>query len=157
MLDYLEPNATFMLREAIAQLREEDAKNFDVACRVSPHLERSIMAHDAVHVLFACDTSDKGEAIAHAWMLLGTTVTPRQLRDVMATRDHRTFAGELGHGRRVLALLSALPSIAVAALRARRMNRRWSWTEYDRYLDTPLANIRSEYGIRLRTERQMIP
>lgn len=155
MLDYLNSDATLTLRDAITQLREEDAKERDVAPRVAPGVERSMTAHDAVHVVFACDTSDKGEAVAHAWMLLGTTVTHRQMREVMGTRDHRAFARELGHGRRLLALLSALPSIAAAGFRARRMRRRWSWTDYDRYLDTPLAEIRREYGVRVPSRRSV--
>lgn len=106
-------------------------------------------AHDAVHVLFACDTSDRGEAVAHAWMLLGTTVTHREIREVTAGRDHRAFFVEVGHARRLRALLRALPEIAWTALRARRMRRRWPWTNYDRYLDVPLAEIRSEYGIQV--------
>lgn len=151
MLEYLKPNTSLTLRGGITQLREEDAKERDMAGTVAPEVERSMTAHDAVHVIFACDTSDKGEAVAHAWMLLGTTVTHRQLRDVMGTQDHRAFARELGRGRRLLALLSAIPAIMAAALRARQMHRRWSWFDYDRYLDTPIVDIRSEYGVRVIT------
>lgn len=155
MLDYMNPDAAITLRQAIIQLREEDAKERDVALRVAPEVERSMTAHDAVHVIFACDTSDKGEAIAHAWMLLGTTVTHRQLRSVMATSDHHAFARELGHGRRMVALLSVLPSIAAAVFRARRMRQRWGWTSYERYLDTPLTEIRREYGIAVPRRRAL--
>jgi ubiquinone biosynthesis protein Coq4 len=149
MLDYLNPDCPLSLREAIAQLRDEDAKERDVAPSVAPEVERSMTAHDAVHVIFACDTSDRGEAIAHAWMLLGTTVTHRQLTEVMGTGDHRMFVREIGHARRLRALLSALPAVAVAAFRARRMTKRWSWTDYERYLDAPLVEIRREYGVRV--------
>lgn len=149
MLDYLKPDCTLTLRAAIAQLREEDAKDRDVAAKVAPEVERSMTAHDAVHVIFGCDTSDRGEAIAHAWMLLGTTVTHRQLRDVMSTRDHRAFVRGIGHARRLKALVSALPAVAAAALTARRMTKRWSWTDYDRHLDVPLAHIRREHGVRI--------
>ena len=31
-----------------------------------------------------------------------------------------------------------------------RMPRRWPWSEFDTYLDVPLAEIRREYGIRIR-------
>lgn len=149
MLDYLKRDSRLTLREAITQLRQEDAKDRDVASTVAPEVERSMTAHDAVHAVFACDTSDRGEAVAHAWMLLGTTLTRRELHEVMASRDHRSFAAGIGHRRRLLALLSALPAIAAAALRARRMSRRWPWDGYDRYLDTPLADIRREYGVRV--------
>jgi hypothetical protein len=150
MLGYLDPGCTLTLRDAIALLREEDAKERDVAPLVAPEVERSMTAHDAVHVLFACDTSDHGEALAHAWMLLGTSVTHRQLRAVMATRDHRRFARDLGHVRRLRALLGALPAIASAIPRALRMRRRWDWTGYDRHLDRSLADIRREHGIIVR-------
>lgn len=153
MLEYLDPNCTLTLRDAITQLREEDAKDRDVASKVAPEVARSMTAHDAVHVIFACDTSDRGEAVAHAWMLLGTTVTHRQLREVMRTRDHRAFVRQIGHRRRLRAAVAALPAIAGAALRARRMRRRWSWTDYDHHLDTPLAEIRREHGIRVPAPR----
>ena len=103
MLDYLDPDCRLTLRQDIAQLREEDAKLRDVAPRVAPKVECSVTAHDAVHIIFACDTSDRGEVIAHAWLLLGTTVTHRELRDVMDTRDHRAFVQEVGLARRLLA------------------------------------------------------
>lgn len=149
MLDYLRPDSSLTLRDAIGQLRKEDAKKRDVAPIAAPEMQRAITAHDAVHVIFACDTSDRGEAVAHAWMLLGTTVTRRALREVMRSRDHRSLAAEVGHRRRLSALLSALPAVGKAALRARRMHRRWPWDGYDRYLDVSLADIRREYGIRV--------
>lgn len=149
MLDYLNPDSRLTLREAIAQLREEDAKGRDVAPRAAPDVQRSLNAHDAVHVIFACDTSDRGEAVAHAWMLLGTTLSRRELRAVTASPDHRRFAAHVGHRRRLLALVSALPAIGAAALGARRMHRRWPWDGLERYLDTPLADIRAEYGVRV--------
>lgn len=156
MLDYLDPDCRLTLREAIRQLREEDAKERDVAPVVAPEVERSMTAHDAVHVIFACDTSDRGETVAHAWMLLGTDVTHREIASVTGTRDHQTFARELGHGRRVRAALSALPAIAAAFWRARRMRARWSWTGYDRWLDTPLHEIRREYGVRVPKRREAV-
>lgn len=115
MLDYLEPETRLTLRDALSQLRLEDAKDRDIASTIALEVERSMTAHDAVHVIFACDTSDQGEAIAHAWMLLGTDVTHHQLREVIGTRDHKAFAREIGHVRRLLALLTALSAVAVGA------------------------------------------
>lgn len=149
MLDYLNPASKLTLREAITLLREEDAKDRDMASVVAPEVAQSMTAHDAVHVIFGCDTSDKGEAVAHAWMLLGTTVTHRQLREVMGSRDHRSFARELGHTRRIGALVSALPAIVRSAARAIRMQRRWAWDEYHRHLDTSLVDIRRDLGVRI--------
>lgn len=149
MLAYLDPHCRLISREAITLLREEDAKERDVAPTSAPEVQRSMTAHDAVHVIFGCDTTDRAEAIAHAWMLLGTTVTHQELAAVMRTTDHRVFARELGHGRRVQAALLALPAIASAALRALRMRRRWSWTDYDQRIDTPLVEIRRIHGVQL--------
>ncbi len=106
-------------------------------------------AHDAVHVIFGCDTSDKGEAVAHAWMLLGTNVRQADLNHVLASNDHRRFTREVGHWRRLRAALSALPAMAQAAWRARRMHRRWGWDDYHDQLDTPLVELRRRYGISL--------
>lgn len=153
MLSYLKPDCTLTLREGITQLREEDAKGRDVAPQFALEVERSMTAHDAVHVIFGCDTSDRGEAVAHAWMMLGTTVKHSDLQQVMDGRDHAAIVREIGGGRRLVALLKAIPAIGVAALRARRLSKRWSWTDYDRYLDVPLTTIRAEYGVRLSKQR----
>lgn len=147
MSEYMRPDSTLTLRQAIEQLRREDAKERDVAPAVAPELARSMTAHDAVHVIFGCDTSDRGEAIAHAWMLLGTDVDRTELHHVMASRDHRRFAREVGHLRRLRSVLGALPAMARAAWRARRMHRRWGWSEYHHLLDTPLVEVRRRYGI----------
>lgn len=149
MHEYMMPDSRLSLREAIALLREEDAKGRDVAPAFAPEVQRSLTAHDAVHVIFGCDTSDRGEAIAHAWMLLGTTATHRQMAEVTKGRDHLAVVAEIGNPRRMKAVLSAIPAIVAAAFRTRRMTKRWEWLGYERYLDAPLADIRHEYGVRL--------
>jgi ubiquinone biosynthesis protein Coq4 len=149
MLSYMQPESSLTLREAIRELRLEDAKERDVAPIVAPELEQSMTAHDAVHVIFGCDTSDEGEAVAHAWMLLGTDVRRVDLHRVLASGDHRRFAREVGHWRRLRGVLSALSQIARAVRRAKRMHRRWGWNDNHGLLDTPLVEIRRRYGVKL--------
>ncbi len=151
---YRDVDCASTLRDCIAHLRLEDAKARDVAPAFAPETQRSLTAHDSVHVIFACDTSDRGEAIAHAWMLLGTDVTHRQLLNVTGARDHTRIVREIGVPRRLSALLSALPAIFDAALRARRMTHRWSWNGYEAWLDKPLTEIRAAHGVILPVRRR---
>ena len=72
---------------------------------------------------------------------------PAQAR--AGTREQLSRAERVARGKdaRVAAPLEALPAIAAAALRARRMHRRWPWFGCDRYLGTPLVEIRRKYGV----------
>ncbi|MCG8588868.1 MAG: hypothetical protein MJE66_06215 [Proteobacteria bacterium] len=50
-------------------------------------------------------------------------------------------------------VVTSLRSVVLLPLvfwRCFRMPRRWPWSEFDTYLDVPLAEIRREYGIRIR-------
>lgn len=80
MLSYQNAYSEMTLREAIAELQAAAGEqNFTFE---SPEMQRAIEAHDAVHAVFACDITQTGEVIAHAWMLLGTTVKIRKLLDI---------------------------------------------------------------------------
>ena len=73
-LAYMRPDATMTLREGLAEyyttidglITEENA---------DPEVAALFRFHDTCHVLFGCDTSIHGEALADTWSIFGTTVT----------------------------------------------------------------------------------
>lgn len=107
------------------------------------------LAHDMAHVLFGCDISLCGEGAVKIWTLFGTTLGLRG--HIRAYRKAQTFDLSLrftfGHiVRHILPLLFSVPLLII---RARQMNEPWPWSNYNAYLDRPIAEIREEFGIRV--------
>jgi hypothetical protein len=153
MLPYHNPQSKLPLRAALAELRAAEG---DITMEVDATLAAALESHDVVHVLFGLDTSELDEVVAHGWMLLGTTMTMREMHAVMAQADHRRLATDLGHVRRLGLLVRAAPRLFGAFWRARRMSKRWPFADYSRYLDVPLDQIRREYGIALSPKQAVL-
>ncbi len=147
MLSYQDARSEMTLREAISKLRAATGEqNFTFE---SPEMQRAIEAHDAVHAVFACDITQAGEVVAHAWMLLGTTVKTQEMKQVTAHREHRKIAADQGHAKMIGVAIRALPRVAGAAVAAMRMKKRFPWAGYEEFLDRRLLDIRKEFGIQV--------
>lgn len=150
MMQYQDPSSHMTLREALDELRRAEG---DVTQDVSGELAAALEAHDVVHIMFGLDISDLDEIVAHGWMVCGTTLSFAEIHEIMRGRDHRRFSTGLGHGKRVLLVLRALPRLVGAYVRARRMTKRWPWHSYAAFLDRPLDELRREFGIELEPRR----
>ncbi|MEM7697281.1 MAG: hypothetical protein AAF236_02620 [Verrucomicrobiota bacterium] len=148
-LDYLSANSTQSLREGIAELRIAEGAENDAAEHLAPELLDDIDIHDAIHVLFACPTDLRGEIIAHIWTAFGTTVSMADMHRVNAHRDHREVLRQIGHRKLIATWLRSIPTIGKTLLRARRMKAKWPVEEMDQFLDRPLNELRSDFGIRV--------
>ena len=143
MHGYQDPSSAMTLGEALAELRAAEGDVTPEAGELTAALE----AHDVVHIIFGLDTSEIDEVVAHAWMLLGTTLTHAELHAAARSRLHRHLSAQLGHLGRLRLMLRALPRLVRAARRARRMLKRWPWQGYRQFLDRPLTELRAEFGI----------
>lgn len=149
MLQYIKPDCALTLREGIQELRQAEGADGDLSTDIALEIAESLDLHDAVHVLFACRTTVKGEILAHAWTLFGTNVNLREMHRVTTHRDHAGFLRGIGHKRLVREWAQAVPKIWATFRKARRMKKRWQMEEFARYMDRPLADIRREFGIAL--------
>lgn len=134
------------LREGLAELHaslpEEDRRDEALA--------RDLYLHDACHIVFGQGTSVDDDAVVDVWIVFGTDVHARSyLQALLRSRAMSMLIEREGLARVVWGLVRAVPRGVAAFFRARRMPRRWPWAEADRYLDVPLCEIRSEFGIRL--------
>ena len=110
-------------------------------------------SHDAVHVLYGCGTSMPDEAVVKLSSILGTTGGLTVLRGYV---HHETLDiyTKLPFGGTVLAVLSA-PYLVVRTLwRCVRQNERWPWANFQPYLDVPLNELRSRFGIEVAHRRR---
>ena len=103
--------------------------------------------HDIIHVLFGLDTSLRDEAKADGWTLLGSDVSWRELREFMKLPEEQEIASEIGWSGIVSAIWQALPDYASMAWRARRLTKRWPWSDHASYRSQKVGAIRKEFGI----------
>lgn len=87
--------STQTLRDWLAEYQELNPSLKD-ARALTPNGVDFFRCHDAVHVVFACDTSLLNEAMANTWNLFGTTVTLKRLIGFMEVEEHKEIIGELG-------------------------------------------------------------
>lgn len=137
------------LQEAIDELRLAEGEEIYLPEKLAPEIRQAIDAHDAVHTIFGCDISKRDEVAAHVFMLLGTTVTMKELKSVATHRDHRKMTTDAGHLEMLKTAVGAFPRLAKASWTALKMTKRFPWQNYNKYLDRKLSEIRSEFGIRI--------
>jgi hypothetical protein len=135
------------LREGLAEYQRLNPNLNDVRS-ATPDGAEFFRCHDAVHVVFACDTSFLNEAMTDAWTLFGTTVTARRFIGFMKIEEHEEIIGRLGWFAVVLTLIRSLPLISRIIYRSLKMKKTWPWDDYTAYLDVSLRDIRHEHGIR---------
>lgn len=147
MLNYKKNNTTQTLREGIKELRDFEGDTGDVALQVGNEMQTVLKAHDSVHVVFGCDTSMDDEALAHFVMIFNTDVKIADMKAVAKDKDHRRIVGTHSKTAILKVLLGAGSDLVRVLMLKKRMSRKWSWWKYEQYLDKPISEIRSEFGI----------
>ena len=105
--------------------------------------------HDAGHVIFACDTSLRGETLIDTWTLFGTSAGLRGYLEYFKHPQVNQVFADAGYFRIAVAFLRCLPDVARVIARSRRLSSRWPWAGYERYLDQSLREIRRQFSIRV--------
>jgi hypothetical protein len=141
---YLDPECPLTLAEGLAEFA---GANPGLIPADDPALRELVRAHDSCHVLFGLTTSIEDEALADTWTLLGSTVTIRQYSAYLKHEQFTKLFGEIGAWRLIRGVLRALPRIARALVRSRRMTAKWPFFEYAEFLDTPIAALRRRFNV----------
>ena len=114
---------------------------------ISTEAQDFFRSHDIAHTLFGCDISLYGEGTVKIWTIFGTSLGfwkhLRGYQKANAFQLSKKFS--LSHIANNI--FKFLVSIPVIILRAKRMHKRWDWTNFDAYLDTPISEIRKEFNI----------
>ncbi len=161
MLRFKQQDSQQTLTEGIAEFH---AANPHLATRdFSGELAASFFpAHDAMHVLFGQNTDIDGEAIVKYWTIGATDIgfwglfKYRNVQEVVDLRQGLPM-------RRYLTIaLLVLPRMVPAVIRGIRLAKRsltkpWAHFGWQDYLDTPLKDIRAEYGIDIHMLDQVVP
>ena len=145
MLEYKRPSSTITLAEG---LREYHASRDNLAMDrgISEAAQAFFRCHDAAHVVFGCSSELADEGVVKIWSFFGTTAGFSLLATYRLPESQEIYE-TLGWGLVVSTAVRMLRLVPVTLWRCSRMVRRWPWSQFDRYLDVPLAEIRREYGI----------
>ncbi len=136
------------LHQALKKFRIEHAHYLShTGKNISPEQMAFYNAHDVAHVLFGCDVSLYGEGKVKLWTIFGTTLG--FWNHIMAYRQVGALQLSKRYGvgdvlRNIFPLLLAIPIIII---RAKQMKKCWPWSDYERYMDMSLDDIRREYNI----------
>ena len=114
-LRYLEQESGQTRREGLDEYYGSDPSL--LAPRALPDAaRRSLLAHDAAHVVFGCDTSARGEIVLSRWTLRGATDWIPIYARGLAARETRWLFVEFAKKLRPLSLLQGLFDVPAADL-----------------------------------------
>ena len=140
-----EQRSTLALAEGLA---EYYAKNPHLPRlrSMSPEGAEFFRCHDTAHVVYGCNTSLKHEAIVKLASIFGTTAGFAVLRGYRLHESVSIYK-QLKAGEALAVLLVAPVLIPRTIYRCLRQHKRWPWADFAQYQQTPLAQIRAEFGI----------
>ena len=105
-------------------------------------------SHDVVHVVFGCDTSLAQEAVVKLSSLFGSTDAVSVMKGYLLY-DSLDIYRRLPMGEVLETIVRAIVIVPRTLARCLRQTRRWPWAGFEPYLDQPLSQIRSDFGIRV--------
>ena len=104
--------------------------------------------HDAVHVLYGCDTSLSQEAIVKLASIFGTTAGFAVLKGY-SLYDSIDIYKKLRLGDILVTMLRSIIIVPRTLWRCSKQRQRWPWSAFDGYLQAPLHELRERFGIRV--------
>jgi hypothetical protein len=147
MLQYQRSDAVLTLAEGIREYYS--SREGLVSGRgVSDEAREFFRCHDVVHVVFGCSTALTDEAMVKVWSFLGTT-GGLDVWSGYRLSESKEIYERISWRDTVATAVRAAAALSLVAWRCLRMRKRWPWADFDHHLETPLREIRSEYGIRL--------
>jgi hypothetical protein len=145
---YQSPAATQTLAEGLSEYLAAHAELKRDDELADPEARQFFRSHDIVHVLWGCGTSMPDEAIVKIASLFGTTGGLQVLRGY-AHHETLDIYRHLPPASTLAAFLLAPYLVLRTLWRCARQRERWPWIDNARHMDTSLAELRSEFGIRV--------
>jgi hypothetical protein len=147
-LEYRSQESPLTLKEGLDEYYRVNQGLLDPAS-LPPDTALLFRQHDAGHVVFGCDTSPRGEAMIDIWTIAGTTAGLRGYLEYFEHPQVNQIFADAGYWRLFVESIRAVPDMFRVFLRSRQVADPWPWQGYERFLETPLAEIRREFRIRV--------
>ena len=136
------------LDEGLDEYRAINAGLLD-ARSLSPEAASFFRCHDAVHVVYGCGTSLADEAYVKICSIWGTTAGFRVLRGYRLHESREIYA-RLSVPEVMRGIGGAAISVPQAIACCMKQTARWPWDGFHEFGGVPLAELRRQFGIRVR-------
>ena len=149
------PCPSYMRQESRQTLRDGMAEYYASYPELFPPDEmpadeaKLFREHDAAHVLFACSITIRGEILIDTWAIFGSTLGIKGYLEYLKLPQVNFVLLRAGSVRLAVELLRSLPGVARVILRCIRFKEKWRWQSYEKHLDRPLHEIRTQFNIRV--------
>jgi hypothetical protein len=133
-------------------LEEYYRVNLEVVARpvtLSSESAALFRSHDICHVIFGLDTTLADETMADTRTLLSCDVGWKKYTSYINDPLAQAVLKALGIWKTVFVTLRTIPRILRAIVETRRMKKKWPWVPPDSFQKRTLADLRSEFGIRV--------
>jgi hypothetical protein len=147
MLAYRDPNTRMSLADGLAEYYRKHPflKRGD---QLGAEAQEFFRCHDAVHVLYGCDTSLAQEAVVKLSSVFGTTAGFGVLKGY-GLYDSIDIYTKLKLGDILVTMLRSIVIVPRTLWRCSQQRQRWPWSEFGGHLETPLCELRERFRIRV--------
>ncbi len=116
----------------------------------SASAQRFFRCHDVAHVVFGCSNTLTNEAMVKIWSFFGTTAGLSLIRDYRSPESKEIYE-QIKWSDVPGTALQSMVNLPLVLFRCFRMQKRWPWSDFEKYTNVRLAEIRTEFGIRVVT------
>lgn len=147
MRDYEIQESSQTLAEGIAEYYAANPGLAD-ARSMTPEARSFFRSHDVAHVVFGCNTDLDDEAVVKLSSIFGTSAGIGVLNGYRLHESVEIYK-RLPPGAVLKSIARSIVIVPRTILRCLRQRSRWPWTGFERHLETPLCEIRKQFGIRV--------
>lgn len=145
---YQEQNSPLTLRQGLAEYYASNPNLINTDEASTAEIGDYIRNHDVTHVVFGTTTTLADEFLQDMWTFLGVDINKKNyIFDFLPSDESKQLFGALKLGESIKAIALTIPLLPKLIWRSRKMNKKWSWQNWQSYLDRPLGEIRQEFNI----------
>ncbi len=147
-LRYQEQNSPLTLRQGLAEYYSSNPNLINTDEASTAEIGAYIRNHDVTHVVFGTTTTLADEFLQDMWTFLGVDINKKNyIFDFLPSEESKQLFGSLKLGESIKAIALTIPLLPKLIWRSQKMSKKWSWQNWESYLDIPLGEIRQEFKI----------
>jgi ubiquinone biosynthesis protein Coq4 len=147
--NYLVQDCDISLKEALDRYYAQNP-GFYQPSQLDDDSRKVFFAHDVCHIVFGCDTSLVGEGKVEQWTIHSTNFNFQSYVDtILGTEATRQAVSEISVWQLFIQGFFNIFPLIKTYLRARQVQPKWDFYDYDGHLDRPISDIRKEFNIQV--------
>jgi ubiquinone biosynthesis protein Coq4 len=147
--NYLNRDCNITLREALDKYYAHNP-DFYQPHQLDNDSKKVFFAHDVCHIIFGCDTSLDGESKVDIWMLNAIDLKFKEyFDDYMAASTVREALDQIPLKQILLQSIISSISVVKVYFAGRRVQPKWSFYNYQDYLERSILDIRRDFNIQI--------